>query len=118
MKRRFRLKHTSDFKRVRGSGRAYTHPLFVLLVMHGEVKTSRLGITVHRGFGSAVARNQVKRRIRSIAGPWMENTENTWDAVVIVRNQAKQAEYNELYTALASLFFRARLISNAERNDS
>ncbi len=118
MKRRFRLKHTSDFKRVRNSGKAFTHPFFVLLVVQGELKTSRLGITVHRGFGSAVARNQVKRRIRSIVGPWMDNSDKAWDAVVIVRNQAKQAEYNELYTALASLFVRARLITNAERNDS
>ncbi len=114
MKRRFRLRNTTDFKRVRATGKAYTHPFFVLLVTEGESDHSRFGISVQRKYGSAVERNLVKRRIRSIATPWMEKTERMWDGIVIIKNQARQAEYNQLQEALASLFIKARLITNAE----
>ncbi|HQN05351.1 MAG TPA: ribonuclease P protein component [Anaerolineaceae bacterium] len=114
MKRRFRLRNTTDFKRVRATGKAYTHPFFVLLVTEGESNHSRLGISVQRKYGSAVERNLVKRRIRSIAAPWMDRTERRWDGIVIIKNQARQAEYNQLQEALAGLFIKARLITNAE----
>jgi len=37
-----------------------------------------------------------------------------WDGIVIIKNQARQAEYNQLQEALAGLFIKARLITNAE----
>jgi len=40
--------------------------------------------------------------------------EKLWDGVVIIKNQAGHAEYNQLQEALANLFIKARLITNAE----
>jgi len=114
VKRRFRLRNTTDFKRVRATGKAYTHPFFVLLVAEGESNHSRFGISVQRKFGSAVERNLVKRRVRSIVTPWMDGNERVWDGILIIKNQAGHAEYNQLQEALASLFIKARLITNAE----
>jgi len=114
VKRRFRLRSTTDFKRVRATGKAYTHPFFVLLVTKGESNHSRLGISVQRKYGTAVERNLVKRRVRSIVTPWMGMNEKLWDGVVIIKNQAGHAEYNQLQEALANLFIKARLITNAE----
>lgn len=114
MKRRFRLRNTTDFKRVRATGKAYTHPFFVLLVSEGESNHSRLGISVQRKYGTAVERNLAKRRVRSIATPWMDAGDKMWDGIVIIKNQAGHAEYNQMQEALANLFIKARLITNAE----
>jgi ribonuclease P protein component len=114
VKRRFRLRNTTDFKRVRATGKAYTHPFFVLLVTEGESNHSRLGISVQRKYGNAVERNLAKRRIRTIVTPWMDKSEKLWDGIVIIKNQAGHAEYNQLQEALTRLFIKARLKTNAE----
>ncbi len=68
LRRSQRLRSRKDFIRLQRSGRRRTSRHFVLLVgdqypPSGEAP-ARLGVTVSRKVGSAVARNRVKRRIR------------------------------------------------------
>jgi len=65
-----RLRSRKDFVRVQRSGRRKTSRHFVVLVSEPHEPTAtgenRVGLTVSRKVGSAVARNRVKRRIREL----------------------------------------------------
>lgn len=68
--RSHRLRSRKDFVRVQRTGQRCTSSHFVVLVSEPHASTatceSRLGLTVSRKVGSAVARNRVKRRIREL----------------------------------------------------
>jgi ribonuclease P protein component len=63
-----RLRRPAEFQRVSREGRRVAEPAFLLLVAPsaeaGSGAQQRLGITVSRRVGGAVARNRVKRRVR------------------------------------------------------
>jgi ribonuclease P protein component len=63
-----RLRSRKDYTRIQAAGRRSASHHFVVLVGEQHPASSdtpaRLGVTVSRRVGSAVARNRVKRRIR------------------------------------------------------
>jgi len=65
VKRRFRLTRSTDFKRVRSSGKSYAHPLVVLYVTPSDGPGTRVGVTATRTVGNAVRRNRAKRLLRA-----------------------------------------------------
>ena len=64
MQRKFRLTRSTDFKRVRRTGKSYAHPFVVLVVQASEVPRVRVGVTAGRSVGGAVQRNRAKRLLR------------------------------------------------------
>jgi ribonuclease P protein component len=65
MRRDMRLRRTSDFDRVRASGRRSANSLLVGYVFaRGDSDPTRIGITVGKRTGNAVVRNRIKRRLR------------------------------------------------------
>jgi len=61
-----RLHRSAEFIRLQRHGARFQSPHFVLYAdnLDGEPAHSRLGVTVSRRIGNAVARNRVKRRVR------------------------------------------------------
>lgn len=67
-----RLTHRADFLRIAGRGRKWVTPGLILQVAPrpaladgSEEKGLRIGFTVSRRVGNAVARNRVRRRLRA-----------------------------------------------------
>jgi ribonuclease P protein component len=109
MNGKYRLRKSTDFKRVRRLGKSYAHP-FVVLVKHPNREgCSRFGISAGRSIGNAVERNRAKRRIREIIRPRITKILDGWDIVFLARNAINQASYIELKTALDELIIRAEL---------
>lgn len=111
MKRRFRLTRSIDFKRVRGNGKSYAHPLLVLVAApSSEGDSLRVGVTASRGIGGAVIRNRAKRRIREALRAQVGCIRPGWDIVAIARAGTLSAEFDQIQGAIRSLLERARLL--------
>lgn len=118
MKRQFRLTQTTDFKRVRRSGKVYAHPFLVLSVLKADCSRIRFGISVGKPVGNAVVRNTVKRRIRAALQEIAPHLVNGYDVVVGARHGCAAATYRELSQVLENLLSRANLIQpNAYQSD-
>jgi ribonuclease P protein component len=97
---------------VRAHGRAWSHPLLVLVVAPGgsaEGRT-RIGITASRRVGGAVVRNRARRRLSEAIRLRYDQIQSGWDLVFIVRPLAADAAYDTLSGALATLLDRSGLL--------
>ncbi|MFN7035242.1 MAG: ribonuclease P protein component [Bellilinea sp.] len=114
VKRKFRLRRSSDFKRVRQTGKAYTHPFVVLSVLPNEEDQLRIGITASKAVGSAVERNRAKRRLRAVVDGLLPRLRAGWDVVLIARKPSLTADLGDLSQSVRELMNRARLFVESE----
>lgn len=121
--KRHRLRRRSDVLRVRRLGKAWRHPLAVLLVVRSEtgsrsagdgeviaVPPTRFAFTASRRIGSAVARNRGKRLLREAVREQLEFVEPGWDCLLIVREPTPKADYAAVRAAVLKLLRRANLL--------
>jgi len=107
MNRRFRLTSSTEFKRVRRSGKSYAHPLVILIVDRNHLDRSRFGVTTTRSISSAVARNKAKRRLRESLRPELDRIEAGWDCVWVARPKLVDAPWTEIRSAVEGLLDRS-----------
>jgi ribonuclease P protein component len=112
MKRKFRLRKSADFKRVRRLGKSYAHPFLVLIKHPNQEGISRFGVAAGRSIGNAVERNRAKRRLREIIRPRISRITVGWDIVFLARHSIHNATHAELQVALDELIKRAELLNN------
>jgi ribonuclease P protein component len=112
--RNFRLTESTDFKRVRRGGKAYAHPLFVLIIMPAEGQSTKIGVTAGRSTGGAVQRNRAKRLIREAIRPSLPKLKPGWKAVIIARLPILNAKFSDIEASLHQQLIKADLIA---RND-
>lgn len=110
VKRPFRLTRSTDFMRVRRSGRSYAHPLLLLVALRNNDQSLRIGITAGKSVGGAVQRNRAKRRLRAAAHGMQPTLNLGWDLILIARPALLTAEYPQIQAALRDLFVRANLL--------
>lgn len=115
MKRKFRITRSIDYKRVRRSGKSYTHPLVVLVKLPNELDQSRVGIVAGKSVGNAVKRNRAKRQLRAIFSECIDSFSVPSDIVVIAREPMASSNFYEIKSAIVQLLSKANLII---RNDS
>lgn len=106
--RAHRLQRSPDFQRVYRRGRSWALPL---LALHALPQPSgrRVGISVSKKLGKAVARNLVRRRLREATRAVITEWKDGCDVVLVARTAAATASFAELETALRELARRARL---------
>ena len=109
MNGKFRLRKSTDFKRVRRLGKSYAHPFVVLIKHPNQEGSSRFGVAAGRSTGNAVKRNRAKRRIREIVRPRISKILDGWDILFLARQSIHNATHAELQTALDELIKRAEL---------
>ena len=108
------LKTSQDFQRVRREGHSWGHPLVVLIALHNDQDSLRIGIAAGKSVGSAVARNRAKRRLRSAVRLAETQMSPGWDVVLIARPPLLKAKWPEVTEALAQLMRRAKLMHGSE----
>ena len=109
MKRRFRLRNSADFKRVRQLGKSFAHPLIVLIVLTNGLDFSKIGISAGRNVGNAVQRNRAKRRLREAVRPFLPHLSTGKDIVLLARRQVNEASFREVQSAVGNLLRQAHL---------
>ena len=113
MKRRFRLRSSTDFKRVRQIGKSFAHPL-VVLVAEPTPESLKIGVTAGKSVGSAVERNRAKRRLREAIGYWLPQISTGWNLILVARKPILETDYSELLVVIQKLLIRARLFKTLE----
>ncbi len=109
MERKYRVRLSSDFRRIRREGKSWAGRLVVLCVLHNDLEYSRFGFAVSKGVGNAVTRNRVRRRMREVVRLQCDSIEGGWDMVFIARPSIRQATYVEIESAIEGLVRRAGL---------
>lgn len=92
-----RLRHAQDFQRAIRSGRRSGSRLLVVHVADGRPdQPSGCGFVVSRAVGSAVRRNQVKRRLRHLVRQRLDLLPDGQVYVIRANPAAASASYTEL----------------------
>ena len=111
MKRSFRLTRSTDFKRVRRSGKSYAHPLVVLYVLKSDQVGVRVGVSAGLAVGNAVNRNRAKRLLRAAMNGLLGLTVPGSDLLLIARSPLPNADLLQTRAALTNLLKRAGLLT-------
>jgi len=109
VQRKFRLTRSTDFKRVRRTGKSYAHPFVVLVVQASEAPRVRVGVTAGRSVGGAVQRNRAKRLLREAMRPLLPQLLPGWDLILIARPALLSSSLQDIRQALTSLLRRAQI---------
>ena len=109
MQRKYRLTRSTDFKRVRQTGKSYAHPFVVLVIKANEISELRVGVTAGRSVGGAVRRNRSKRLLREAIRPLLSDLPTGWDLILIARNPLPSRPLQEIRSVLENLLRRANL---------
>jgi ribonuclease P protein component len=109
VKRELRLTRSTDFKRVRTKGKAYTHPLMVLIALPGEGPGLKIGFAAGRSVGKAVVRNRAKRRLREAVFSILPMLPVGWYLVFVARGPIRDAKYDQIQAGVHRVLHKAGL---------
>ncbi|MGI8929440.1 MAG: ribonuclease P protein component [Candidatus Limnocylindrales bacterium] len=104
------LRSVGDFKQIQGQSHSRAHPTLLMRYRKNELDRTRYGISTGRRVGSAVVRNTVRRRLRTILRRLEGQVEPGWDVLLVARPAAAQASQAELDQALVRLMSSAGLL--------
>ena len=110
MKRSFRLTRSTDFKRVRRSGKSYAHPLVVLYAQKSDGPGVQVGVAAGLAVGNAVKRNRAKRLLRAAMSEFLPQTVPGSTLVLIARSPLSESDFYQTRAALENLLKRAGLL--------
>lgn len=113
MRKKYRLRTSADFERLRQEGQRWLHPLLILSTLPNGLPISRFGFIVGRRLGKAVQRNRIKRRMREAVRLRMQKGEiaTGWDLVFVARYPIQHATFSQIDEAVGTLLQRAGLVS-------
>lgn len=104
------LRSAADFQRIQTQSRSRAHPLLLLRYRRNGLDRTRYGISTSRKLGSAVVRNGVRRRLRTLLRGLDARLEQGWDILIVVRPQAAGVTQAELGQVLTQLLRAADVI--------
>jgi ribonuclease P protein component len=108
-----RLRRRRDFLRACHEGRPFRSAHLAIHALARE-KTPprglRVGFSVGRRFGGAVARNRLRRRLReacrTVVSKNLKPIRGDWDLIIIPRPEAARARFQELSAGLRDILER------------
>jgi ribonuclease P protein component len=101
-----RLLKRSDFQRLYRSGKRIQNRLVIVYVSGNDLSRCRLGLTVTRKVGKAVARNRIKRIAREYFRQNRHIFKDYWDISLIAKRECIEVTNQALLSALENIFVR------------
>ena len=117
MKKAYRVKTEADFQKVFHQGQSMANRQFVVYNLPKEGQAHfRVGISVGKKLGNAVARNAIKRKIRHCLIEFDQNDliRDDLDFIVIAREPVRHMDYHEIRKSLLHVFNRAEILRSNE----
>ncbi len=111
MRKAYRVKKEKEFQKVFQTGQSFANRKFVVYVLPKEQPHFRVGISVGKKIGNAVARNAVKRKIRASIFDMKNMINPHLDFIVIARPSVSTLSSQEVYSNLLHVFKLAKIIS-------
>lgn len=106
------LRSVVDFQQIQSQSSSRAHPLLLLRYRRNGLERTRYGISTGRRVGSAVVRNGIRRRLRSILRVLDSDVERGFDILLVARPAAASVKQSELDAVLRQLLKRAALLSS------
>jgi len=112
--RKSRITKNEDFKKIKNSGDAFSHPLLKMAVLQNGLNYSRYAVITSKMVGNAVKRNRCKRRMKAIIHLLEADCKAGWDVIFIIRKEFNQAESSEIQAVVKGLLRQAGLLEVKE----
>jgi ribonuclease P protein component len=105
------LRSPVDFRQINAQSRSRSHATLLMRFRRNDLGHTRFGISTGKRLGSAVVRNKVRRRLRTILRRLGGDIEPGWDILLVARASAATVSQAELDTALTGLMTSAGLVA-------
>lgn len=110
MDKKYRLRKRRDFGYTYKKGKSLANSCLVLVYRKNGLGLSRVGFSISKKYGNAVARNKIKRRLKEIYRKRIDDIKPGYDLIFIVRVGARGANFKKLENRMDNLLKRAGLI--------
>ena len=110
MERRFRLRRTEDFARLRDSGKTVQNRYILMSHMSNGLSHNRYGLVTSGRVGGAVVRNRMRRLLREVIRSLHPKLHDGFDVVVVVRPPLVLQPIEGVSRILSELFHQADLM--------
>lgn len=107
------LRSVSDFHQIQSHSRSRSHPLLLMRYRRNGLDRTRYGISTGRKVGSAVVRNGVRRRLRTILRAVDREIQPGYDILLVARPAAASVKQSELDATLRELLRGAAILGAA-----
>jgi ribonuclease P protein component len=104
------IRSAADFQHIQSQSRSRAHPLLLMRYRRNGLDSTRYGISTGRKVGSAVVRNGIRRRVRTILRALSAEVEPGYDILLVARPAAAGVKQAELDVALRQLMRGAALL--------
>ena len=104
------LRSTVAFRAIQTDSRSRSHPLLLLRYRGNDLEQTRYGISTGRRIGSAVIRNRLRRRLRTVLRALDGRVARGWDVLIVTRAAAANASQADLEVALRQLLGSAGIL--------
>ncbi len=105
------LRSVADFQQIQSHSRSRAHPLLLMRYRRNGLDRTRYGISTSRKVGSAVVRNGIRRRLRTILRALDGDVERGYDVLLIVRPAAAGVKQSDLDVVLRQLMRGAEILA-------
>lgn len=110
MERRFRLRRTEDFARLRQSGKTIQNRFVLMSHSSNELTHNRYGLVTSGRVGGAVVRNRMRRLLREVIRSLQPQLREGFDVVLVVRSPLTQQPFESIGRIVTDLFRQADLM--------
>ena len=101
MKKEYRVKKNKEFQEIFKKGKSLANRQFVVYSLKRPGQDHfRIGLSVSKKLGNAVARNQIKRYIRQAFLELEDELLNEYDYIIIARKPASEMDFFEIKNSL------------------
>ena len=98
-----RIKASEDFALTIKKGKAQRDQSYVIHFNENQLGYTRVGISVSSKLGNAVARNLIKRQIRSMCDSLIEYNKHSFDVVIVTKQNYLNNSYDDNKESLRKL---------------
>jgi ribonuclease P protein component len=111
VKSRERLNEKAQFRNLHQNGRKIDAESFRMIFRKNDLSHSRFGVIVNRRFGSAVCRNEAKRKLRSLFDLFRLEISPPCDLLLFPKKAMLERQHESLVTEFKRALFVAEIIA-------
>lgn len=114
MKNTLSLNRNTLFNRLYYRGKTFKTPFFTFYYMNTKATKNRVGFTVSKKIGKAVARNRARRLMYESFRLYEEQIKNGYYMVLVARSDILKTDFESIRKAMEKTLQKSALLSEAD----